>query len=1063
MATLKETTLNERYVLVEEIGRGGMGVVYKGKDRLLEREVAIKLLSREQLGSGGVERLLNEARIIARLDHTNIVSIYDAGQTGDTPFIVMQLVKGKTLAEYCPLTLEDSISIAIQISSALAHAHANGVVHRDLKPENVFLLPSADSEAEGQQIKIVDFGIAHSDLASLTIQGEISGTVSYMAPEQALGEQISPQTDLYALGVMLYEMLTGELPYRGENPLSVISQHINASIEVPSQKNPEIPSELDALIVRLMSKSPADRPASAQEVEHILSEQLHLQTVAEFIPAGKMRKHTVRHNLPLQLTSFVGRQQELSQINHLLGEDSCRLLSLIGPGGIGKTRLAIEAAMQLRNRFLDGVFFIPLTAIPAPDFILPAIAEALDFSLHTLEDIDPENQFLNYIEKRNLLLVLDNYEHLVDGMELLIDILENAPEVKLLVTSRQKLNVQGEWIFEVPGLEFPKDGSQAGVTGCSAIDLFVERARSADTRFQIEDEEIRQVIRICQLVDGIPLGIELASAWVSVLSPHEIANEIEKNLDFLASSMHNIPEKHHSMRAVFEYSSAMIPEEQQDLFIKLSVFRGGFDRQAAAEIAGASLKDLSLLVDKSFIRRNNERFEIHELLRQYGQELLQVDEAKFSEIKKRHADYFLNLLKRHKAGISGEKQLEIRDEIQADIENVRAAIIWGISVKDERGVYDALGILMEFYLLQGYYEGVKTYHNFARVIDDQFQPGFDPVNPGSLIYLTALTYQIFFLSMLGTIEISEDLGSKILPGLRYLGIDKEIEFCLMSQGINCIFRGEYNRGEEFLKEALQIGGEIEDFVGLIGSNIWLGWIYYEQGDCESARKQWEDSQVISSRTKNRLMLAFAQSKLALIHHDTGDYENAIKLQLYAREIFKLFGDQVGIGYATSRLALSLIGIGDWREAKRMGQESYRSFKAMNHSWGIPASLCRIGFAEIELEEYSLAWMHLDEALNLSKESQIGTLVLYALVGLSKLLSWGNKSEQGVKILSFVVADPTTPSLYRRLAEESLVDIENNIPPEDFSLLQQIGEKLSLEEVLGLLPSNPFEPLAEITT
>jgi len=872
-----------------------------------------------------------------------------------------------------------------------------------------------------------------------------------------LGQETSPQTDLYALGVMLYELTAGQLPYRAENPLTIIAQHINAPIVPPRERNPEISYELNELIVQLMSKEPSDRPGSAYEVEHALAGFMRSEGEIEFLTTPSGKQKAPKHNLPLQLTSFIGREKEIDDVSQLIRQDSCRLLTLVGPGGIGKTRLAIEAASHNLADYSDGIYYVSLAPISSPDFILTAIAEALDFSLHTHGSVDPQSQLFDYLEKRNTLLVLDNYEHLIDGTGMLIDLLKQAPAVKLMITSRQRLNLQGEWIFSVPGLTYPENGSPDGDIDNSAVILFIERAKLADSRFTVEDDERQHIVQICRLVEGIPLGIELASAWVSMLSPQEIANEIEKSLDFLASSMQDLPEKHRSMRAAFDYSWQLLPENQCLLFRKLSVFRGGFNRQAAANVANAGLRELSALVDKSFVRRDEgDRYVIHELLRQYGEEKLREDLDEYEEIGNRHSKYYLEFLAERERAIIGERQLETKDEIQAEIGNIRFAIHHGIIASNEEGIHSALAILYGFYFMQGYYEGVESYKNIAKIIEDHYQTGFDPSKPGSSMYFSALTNQAFFLSMLGAIETSDDLLMKILPGLRELDNKLGLLICLMSLGINCAWRGDYESGEQYLKEALQIGEQLRDSFDIIACKIWLGWIYYEKGDHQAALQEWQEGQDISLEINNRLLLAFVQSKIALLGEETGDYENAIRIQLEARENFKYFGDQVGIGYATSRLALSLIGIGEYREAKRFGQESYQSFKEMNHRWGIPASLCRIGFAEIELGENQDAWAHLTEALNLSQKGQISTLALYSLIGIGKLLAREKQVEQGVKILSFVIANPITPSLYREMAEESLAELEGELSTEILSVAKERGENSELDEVVNSLPDALIE-------
>ena len=1056
MHTSSRTLLNERYRLDDEIGRGGMGVVFQGWDTLLQRKVAIKILNQEALGGGGTDRLLEEARVIARLDHPNIVTLFDAGEVGSDAFIVMQLVEGKTLSTFESLDLMVIMSIGIQICSALSHAHGNGIVHRDLKPDNIFLAgyPQSGEAIQYLRVKIVDFGLAHSDLANMTIQGEIAGTVSYMAPEQALGQKTSPQTDLYGYGVILYQQATGQLPFTGDNPLNVISQHINSPVNPPSRINPEIPAELEALILQLMNKSPDERPSSAQEVENILQGLLHAKRNFDPEALFSLQGHTPEPNLPEQLTSFVGREQEIAEISDLIRQDSCRLLTLVGLGGIGKTRLAIEAAAQNTEGFKDGIFFISLASISGPDFILSAIAETMGIALQTHGSVDPESQLFDFLAKRNSLLILDNFEHLMDGSDMLVDLLKRSPAIKLMVTSRQRLNIQGEWTFKLEGLKFPRNGHQEKDINRSAVQLFIDRAKLADARFSLADDERKDVIRICQMVAGIPLGIELASAWISMLSPQEIADEIERNLDFLSSSMQDLPEKHHSMRAAFDYSWAMLSREQRDIFRRLCVFRGGFNRQAAAEVADAGLMDISKLVDKSFVRgEKSDRYEIHELLRQYGLEKQREDLAEFGEISALHSQYYFEYLNQRRSKLVGEKQLNARDEIQAEIENIRVAIQWGIAGGNAQGVQSAFQVLSYFYFIQGYYEAVESYKNFAGKIEDQYETEYDHEKPGSLMYFAARAHQVFYLSMLGSIEEADEIAKNILPGLRELDIRPEIVYCLISLGINASFRGEYEDALQDLEEALNIAERNQQSFWIVGSKIWLGWVYYEQGDHAAALQEWQEGEQISVEINNRLLLAFVQSKLALLGEETGDYKNAIKIQLQARENFQQFGDQVGVGYATSRLALSLIGIGEYREAKRFGHEALQSYREMNHSWGIPASLCRIGFAEIELGEYEAAWMHLSEALKLSRQGQIGTLVLYSLIGLAKLMEVEKQTEQGIKVLAFVVTNPNTPSLYREIARQSLEESERELPLDKFKAAKAAGEKAQLEEIVNSIPAS----------
>jgi predicted ATPase len=320
-------------------------------------------------------------------------------------------------------------------------------------------------------------------------------------------------------------------------------------------------------------------------------------------------------SLPPQLTSFIGRADDLVEIATLLADPACRLMTLIGPGGIGKTRLAIQAAAEAQSHFKDGVCFVGLQPVSSTDFLVPALADALQLTFYGQES--PRAQLFHYVSPRNLLLVLDNFEHLLDGVALLIEILEAAPQIKLLVTSRETLNVREEWVREVAAMQVPRNEQDLDLDSYDAAQLFFERARQARGDFK-EDRERSYVIRICQLVGGLPLAIELSAARVRTMSCAQIAEEIQRSMGFLSTALRNVPERHRDMYAVFEPSWNRLTCSQRGSFVRLSVFRGGFEREAAEQVAGASPQLLTALVDKSLLRVTpTGRFEMHELVRHH--------------------------------------------------------------------------------------------------------------------------------------------------------------------------------------------------------------------------------------------------------------------------------------------------------------------------------------------------------------------------------------------------------------------------------------------------------------
>jgi predicted ATPase len=276
------------------------------------------------------------------------------------------------------------------------------------------------------------------------------------------------------------------------------------------------------------------------------------------------------HNLPAQPTPFVGRDKELAEIADRLGDPACRLLTLIGPGGIGKSRLALQAAATHLEPFRDGVYFAPLASLSSIEFLVSRLADALKFAFYGQES--PKSQLLNYLREKSLLLLIDNFEHLLEGAPLLEEILMIAPGVKILVTSRERLHLQWEWILEIEGLEFPESEEVERVENYSAIRLFQQTARRLHARFSLANEKTA-VVQICRLVEGMPLAIELAAAWVRAMPCAEIARQIEHNLDLLSQPVQHIPERHRGVRAVLEHSWHILSNEERNVFMKLSVFQ----------------------------------------------------------------------------------------------------------------------------------------------------------------------------------------------------------------------------------------------------------------------------------------------------------------------------------------------------------------------------------------------------------------------------------------------------------------------------------------------------------
>jgi predicted ATPase/DNA-binding CsgD family transcriptional regulator len=378
-------------------------------------------------------------------------------------------------------------------------------------------------------------------------------------------------------------------------------------------------------------------------------------------------------SLPIPATSFVGRDKELAHIAALLADPDCRLLTLLGPGGIGKTRLALQIANQ--SHFTDGIYFVHLTPVSSPDLLPSAIASELQLTFYDASDL--RRQLADYLSQKQMLLVLDNFEHLLDGVDLLSYLLQAAPAVKFLVTSRERLNVLEEWVLPLEGLSFPEDDANSPLESYSAVQLFAQRARQVQVNFSLGDNA-QAVGKICRGVEGMPLGLELAATWLRVMSCQQIATQMEGNLHFLTTPLRNVAERHRSLRVVFEQSWKLLAPDEQTVLMCLSIFRGGFEFEAAQHVAGASLEILASLADKSLIRVNRDGcYDLHELLRQYAEQ--QLDAAGAAEVTRTaHSAYYLRFVAQRDEDVKGRRQQLGLYELQTDLENIRAGWFWAV-------------------------------------------------------------------------------------------------------------------------------------------------------------------------------------------------------------------------------------------------------------------------------------------------------------------------------------------------------------------------------------------------
>lgn len=393
-------------------------------------------------------------------------------------------------------------------------------------------------------------------------------------------------------------------------------------------------------------------------------------------PYAEIEDDAVTVSLPALPTPTTGRETELADIAELLRSPETRLLTLIGPGGIGKTQLAIEAAGRARSIFPDGVYFISLEALASPDDIASTIAATIDVRPCDFTNSSPTEAMIDALRDKRLLLATDNWDSLTAGASVVKEILSRAPNVKILVTTRERLNLQEETLYRVGGLKVPGTGSYDDLIKNGAVALFLFHTRRIRPDYRPGVEDLQAIATICRLVEGMPLGIVLAAAWMEMLTPIEIAREISASLDFLAFYSRDLPERHQSVRAVFASTWRRLSEEEQRLFVRVSVFRGGFTRTAAEAVGAATLRELMLLANKSLITRDDAgRYNTHPLLRQYAAEQLELTTAA-NETFSTHSRYYLGLLATCSG--AGLDDPAVTAQIAEDFENIRAACVWAV-------------------------------------------------------------------------------------------------------------------------------------------------------------------------------------------------------------------------------------------------------------------------------------------------------------------------------------------------------------------------------------------------
>jgi predicted ATPase len=920
------------YEIVAPLGAGGMGEVYQARDVRLDRSVAIKILPPAvSTDNDRLRRFEQEARSASALNHPNIITIYELGQDGSTHYIAMELVEGKTVRELLVsglLPIRKAIEIAAQVAEGLTKAHEAGIAHRDLKPENLMV-------SEDGFVKILDFGLAKltlpsgevSDLSATvgwqTRPGMVLGTVQYMSPEQVCGGRLDFRSDQFSFGLVLYEMVTGRLAFHKDTTAETLVAILREQALPIGVQNSEAPAPLCWVIERCLAKEPEKRYVSTRELAR------ELAAIRDRFSEKPVKLAEARPaNLPVQRTGFVGREKEVAAAKELLLRPDVRLVTVTGPGGIGKTRLAVQVASDLIEHFPGGTHFVPLSSLKDSSLLASAIVQTLrirEGGVQSALELLKEN--LQDSSRAPMLLLLDNFEHLVQAAPTVADFLVMAPDLKIMVTSRAVLHVYGEHEFPVPPLAMPDAQAMPPVevlSQCPAVALFVQRAVAVKPDFELNSENAAAITEICARLDGLPLAIELAAARVKVLSPSSMRTRLTSRLQLLTGGARDMPQRQQTLRAAIDWSYDLLSSSEQKLFRRLSVFVGGCTLEGAEAVCDTKgdldmdlLDAMSSMVDKSLAQQveqaqGESRFVMLETIREYALEKLEAS-GEEAVTKRAHAAYCLVLAEEQATEQTGAEGTGWLERFALEQGNFRAGLDWLTQTGDADWGLRLGAALFRFWEMREYFAEGRD--RLAKLLN--------------------------------------------LPGAA--APTKARARALFAAGVLAVEQGDYSSSEALVRESLEIARQSGDKQGAAVSLNSLAVSARDHGDVAGARSLSEESLALWRESGDQKAVACSLSNLANVVKLQGDYVGARALYAECLSIFRGLEDHAGVAWSLNYQGDVARDQGDPEAARALCEQALAIFREVGDRWGIAGTLADLGTLAREQANYS-------EARSLYRES-----------------------------------------------------------------------------------------------
>ncbi len=723
-----------------------------------------------------------------------------------------------------------------------------------------------------------------------------------------------------------------------------------------------------------------------------------------------VRSITRLHHFPIQFTPFVGRESELAQISDHLLDPGCRLLTIVGPGGIGKTRLAIEAAKAAAagERFADGIYFASLDPVETIETLPAALVEALDLVLRG--STSSESQLLDFLRDRKCLIVLDNFEHLTSGVHLLANLLAGAPGMTLLVTSRQPLKLRAERQVRLGGLDYPVAMPDTlptldldSVLSYNAVRLFAQAAGLVRSGFAVAPDNVADVTRICMLVDGAPLALEIASAWTRLVEPKAIVEMIEHGLDSMTSSLQDVTDRHRSIATVFDHSWRLLSTVEQSVLAELSVFRGPFSLKSALAVTGASVSQIVALLDQSLLQRTvGGRYVLHTLLRQYAAQKLaklikEMDDQQI--VWHRHSEYYLELLASALPELYGPRPRLVASELQRRLGNVVQAWQWAIEHFDEPeqlGVIssgiDSLGRFYEFLGL--YEEGKRTMDLAAAGIEARSGEN-QALNQETTLVSRLLAWQANFEYELGQATVALETAER---ALNLATGDPEVIARIQSlQGKLLPDIGQFDQAEVCLQEALGYFEKVGDNFSAAEAIGRLGTSQWRRGKYLQAAHTLEKSLALQTESDNKGAMAELNRAIAGTYFEQGSISQAQQYVLRARSLYEEVDDAFGMAKTAGNLALLCSSLGQFDLALEYNQQELNYHQDMGNRRNIAFTSGNRASIHLEIGDFDAAQLCYEHAIELLEEVGFAWGIALHRAGLAATLHEKGNDDQALAL------------------------------------------------------------------